>query len=228
MIQTTHELYAKNSSLMPTISVPALDASAVNQGTNVSVNATVYVTYSYAFVDGAQYRIMSGTTEVVSWTAMSAADGNFGGSGDVAIADIDTNILAPGTYTIQVRGMAGGPSRNTSERYYPINGDVSPINSTTLTILPPMGYINGTVKYGTSPVEGVFVSVPDANDTTKPDGTYSLRVPAGVYIINATKQPTHYDTSVAGVEITPANTTIANISISEKPKGTISGMVRTG
>jgi len=227
MVNTVHIIDPENWGIKPSITVPTLNAPTVAQGTDVIVNATVTAGGARDYVDGAQYRIMSGTTVILNWTQMSASDGNFNGISDVATANINTNSLA-GTYTIEVRGMAGGPATNASIRYYPINGDLSATNSTTLTVLPPMGYINGTVTSGGSEIQGVYVyeSTTGANDTTKSDGTYSLRVPEGNYIVNASRQPTHYDTSVSNIVVTQSNTTIANISISQKPTGNISGTVR--
>jgi hypothetical protein len=170
---------------------------------------------------------MSGVTEIVPWAPLSAGDGNFDTASEVATGIVNTSIPS-GTYTVEVRGMSGGPATNTTIRYFPMNGDVSTIQNTTLTIQSPMGFINGTVTSGGSEIQGVYVfeSTTGANDTSKSDGTYSLRVPEGTYIVNASRQPTHYDTSVSNIVVPQSNTTIANISISQKPTGTINGTVR--
>jgi len=144
---------------------------------------------------------MSGFTEIRSWTPMSASDGNFNGTSDVAVAAINTSILMPGTYTIEARGMAGGPAQNTSIRYYPINGDVSPINFTTLTILAPVGYINGTVTDGVSPLTGATVSIIGSSTTTY-GGLYSLMVMEGTHNVTASKRPEYYDNTTTGIIVT--------------------------
>jgi predicted CXXCH cytochrome family protein len=223
MIQTIHNVGAMNTSLTPSISIPALSSSSVIQGTDVNLSATVIFTTTFAFVDGAQYRILSGATEIRSWTPMSAADGDFNGATEVAIATIKTNISA-GNYTIQVRGMAGGPAQNTSIRYYPMNGDVSAINSANLTILAPMGYINGTVTDGVSPLTGATVSITGASSTTN-SGLYSLMVVEGTYNVTASKRPEYYDNTTSGVAVITGNTTIQDFVITLKPTGNIKGTV---
>jgi len=102
MVNTVHIIDPENWGIQPSITVPTLNAATVTQGTDVIVNATVSVFEQRAYVDGAQYRIMSGNTVILNWTQMLAADGNFNGASDVATANINTNTLA-GTYTIEVR-----------------------------------------------------------------------------------------------------------------------------
>ncbi len=208
----------------PTISIPTLNSSTVLQGTDVNVTATVSFSGLFAFVDGAQYRIMSGATEIRSWTPMSAADGDFNGTIEVAIATIKTNISA-GNYTIQVRGMAGGSAQNTSMRYYPMNGDVSAINSTNLAILAPMGYINGTVTSGGQPLGGALVSVTGGSSTTFTNGFYSLKVIEGTYNVTASKRPEYYDNTTSGVAVISGNTTVQDFVLTIKPTGNITGTV---
>lgn len=227
MISTIHYLNPEDDgdSTNLSISVPVLNTSIVYPGTYVSVNATVSATGDYHFVDGAQYRIMSGMNEIRQWSPMWAVGGNFNGSNKVAISVFQTNLPA-GTYSIEVRGMAGGPAQNASIRYYPMNGNVSLSQSTTLTVLPGMGYINGTVTYGSYPIKGVYVSTTSDNNTTGSDGNYSLRLPEGIYTVNASKQPEYYISSVTGVVVNGWNsTTIVNINLERKPNGSISGIV---
>jgi hypothetical protein len=225
MIKTIHRVGAQDVSLEPTISVPSLNASTVIQGADVSVTATVNFTGIYAFIDGAQYRIMSGQTQIRSWIPMSAADGNFNSTSEVAIGTIETNSLPSGTYSIEVRGMAGGPARNTDIRYYPINGDVSITQNTTLIIeSSPEGYINVTVTSGGVPVPEANVWI-NGNDIKKTDanGNYSFNVPEGTYNITASKHPIYIDNTVSGV--TPSNTTIVEIDLVRKSTATIGGKV---
>ncbi len=208
----------------PSITLPILSSSLVQQGTNVTVIATVTVNSFYNFVDGAQYRIMSGGTPVLPWTPMSPVNISFDGATEDAAATISTNIPVE---HIQLKFAAWREVRHRMHRsgYYPMNGDISSTNSTTLTIQPPKGYINGTVTSGGLAVQGVYVSTAGANDTTKPDGSYLLEVPEGTYTVNASKQPTHYDSTVTRVVVTSLNTTTANIVLEEKPTGTLSGTV---
>jgi hypothetical protein len=123
--------------------------------------------------------------------------------------------------------MAGGPAQNPLIKYYPINGDISPNKSTPLTVVLPAGYINGTIKSGVSPLGGARVSTTGANDTTKGDGTYSLSLPPGIYVVTVSKQPTHNDGTMT-VTVTASNTTYANMTLAIKPTGTITGSVTTG
>jgi hypothetical protein len=224
MIQTIHKVFGLYlTSSRPKVTLPTLSSSIVIPGTDVDVTARVDYTGIYAVVDGAQYRIMSGATEVRSWTPMSALDGNFNGSSEVATAIINTNI-PPGNYTIEVRGMAGGPAQNASIRYYPINGDVSATNSTKLTIQAHMGYINGTVRSGSSLVSGAMVSVTGASSITY-NGHYSLMVAEGDYTVTASKRPEYEDSIATGVIVTPNNTTTRDFVLIQKPTGMITGVV---
>ncbi len=210
----------------PSISTPALDHSTVTQGIEVNITATVNLPAGYgnALVDGAQYRIMSGLTEIRSWTPMTASDGNFNSILEVASGRINTNNLS-GIYSIEVRGMGGGPSQNASIRYYPMNGDVSTIKNANLTVLPPVGYLNVTVTSGGVPVPEASVWI-NSNDikTTDANGNYSFRVSAGTYSLTASKQPTHDDNMRTGI-VTEGNTTILPVDLWIKPTGTISGAV---
>jgi predicted CXXCH cytochrome family protein len=210
----------------PTITAPTLSSSTVTQGTDVNVTVTVNFPTNYATIDGAQYRIMLDSTEIKSWTPMSAADGNFNTQNEVARGRINTNNLS-GTYSIEVRGMAGGPAQDPTIRYYPINGDVSAPKNVTLTVNEINGYINGTIYNGTgsnSPLEGALVSTNGANYTTGSDGKYSFGVPPGPYIVTASKAPTHNDGTMS-VTVTASNTSYANMTLSLKLTGNIIGSV---
>ncbi len=226
MVQTVHHIDPQVSGWIPTITAPTLSASSVPQGMNVTVNATVTVNSFYNFVDGAQYRIMSGGTPILPWTPMSPVNSSFDRATEDVTATISTNIPV-GTYTVEVRGMGGGPAQNTTIRYYPMNGDISATQSTTFTVQPPKGYINGTVTSGGSALTGATVFTIGASTTSDVDGTYSLNVPAGTYDVTASKQPTHSDNTTTGVVVTQSNTTILYIVIEQKPTGTLSGIVTT-
>ena len=178
-------------------------------------------------MDGAQYRIMSGTTEIKNWTSMSAVFGNFGGSSTGATATINTGSLDAGTYNIEVRGMAGGPAQDVNIRYFPKNGDISTMKNATLTVESQTGFINGTITNNSSGeiFPGAIVSVPGKSTTSDIDGKYSIRVSPGTYNVTASKQPTHTDNTTYDVPVTALNTTYANITLDIKLTGTISGVV---
>jgi len=156
---------------------------------------------------------------------MVASDGNFNSTLEVASVRINTDNLS-GTYDIEVRGMGGGPAQNASIRYYPINGDVSTTQTANLTVLPPMEYLNVTVRSGGVPVPyaNVWINSSDIKRTDA-NGNYYFSVPAGTYDVTASKQPTHYDNTSTGVVVTEGNVTILPIDLQEKPTGTISGTV---
>ena len=174
---------------------------------------------------GAQYRIMNGGAEALSWTAMTASDGNFNGSSDIATAIISTAALSSGTYTVEVRGMGGGSANDTSIRYYPMNGDVSAIQSTSLTVEPPVGYIYCIVSASGSPLAGAIVSVIGASTTTAADGTYSLGVVAGTYDVTASKAPEYNDNTTIGIAVTSNGTTMQNSVLSLKQTASVTGNV---
>ncbi|PWB56939.1 MAG: hypothetical protein C3F06_00150 [Candidatus Methanoperedenaceae archaeon] len=219
----------------PFISVPTLDYSTVTRGTDVNIAAIANFTNSppngNALVDGAQYRINNSdnTQTILPWTPMAASDGNFDSLIEGVTARINTNNLT-GTYNIFVRGMGGGPAQNPLERYYPMNGDISPVKSVTLIVQPQGGYINGTIRRSSdnSPLEGVLVSITGASYTTVFDGKYSFSVSPGTYAVTASKQPAYNDITVPGIIVTASNTTYVNITLENKLTGTITGSVTTG
>ena len=230
VVQVVHNVNPLDSlSKKPNISTPALDYSTVPQGTEVNVTVTVNFTASYgnALVDGAQYRIMSDLTEISPWTPMIASDGNFDSIRENASGRINTNNLS-GTYNIEVRGMGGGPSQNPLERYYPMNGDISLVKTAILTVQPQGGFINGRITSDGNDLEGVLVTTIGASDITGSDGTYSLSVPAGTYNVTASKLPEYNDNTAFNIEVSTETTSYANMSLSLKSVGTISGTVVIG
>ncbi|PWB56926.1 MAG: hypothetical protein C3F06_00085, partial [Candidatus Methanoperedenaceae archaeon] len=229
VVQVVHNVNPMDSpTKKPYISTPTLDHSTVAQGTDVNITVTVNFTVNYgnALVDGAQYRINNSdnTQTIQSWTPMIASDGNFNSILEAATGRINTSALS-GIYNIEVKGMGGGPSQNPLERYYPMNGDVSISQVIPLTVEAPQGYINGTVKSNGVNLSGVTVSTSGASDVTKSDGTYSLKVPEGTYNVIASKQPTHNDNTITAIVVTPGNATIVDVTLAQKPTGTISGTV---
>ena len=226
LIQTIHKLSSKDQGNKPTVTIPTLNPQTVTKGSSVTVDTRVSISSLYEFVDGAQYRIMSGSTEIQSWTPMSAVGGNFGGSSTNATATIDTNILTPGTYSVEVRGMAGGPAQNVLIRYYPINGDISTVKSANLTVEAYTGYVNGTVRNTSGDIiQGASISIAAGNTISGQNGTYSLSVEPGMYDITASKRPIYYDNTTYGILVTELNTTIVNVTLEIKPTGTINGTV---
>jgi hypothetical protein len=230
IVQVVHNVNPLDSlSKKPNISTPALDYSTVTQGTEVNITVTVNFTafYGNALVDGAQYRIMSGLTEIRPWTPMIASDGNFDSIKENASGRINTNNLS-GTYNIEVRGMGGGPSQNPLERYYPMNGDISGVRTAILTVQSQGGFINGRITSDGNDLEGVLVTTIGSSDITGSDGTYSLSVPPGTYNVTASKLPEYNDNTAFNIEVRTETTSYANMSLSLKPTGTISGTVVTG
>jgi len=87
------------------------------------------------------------------------------------------------------------------------------------------GYLNGTVTSNGSAVPGAYISTSGANTTSGANGTYSLILPAGTYDLTVTKQPTHNDSMTAEIIVNPYNTTTVDIVLTQKPTGTINGLV---
>ncbi|MDF1531844.1 MAG: carboxypeptidase-like regulatory domain-containing protein [ANME-2 cluster archaeon] len=218
---------ADNNFQKPSITTPVLSSRNVTTGKHVSITATVSLGATYAFVDGAQYRITNASGELVPWTPMYSIDGNFDGTSEVISITINSSNML-GTYTIQVRGMAGGKAQSDTARYYPMNGDVSVPLSTILTVEPPRGYINGTITSSGLPVAGATVSTTGVSSITDSNGNYSLKLFEGTYNVSASKLPEYYDNSVIGVEVMVYNTTIKNIVLNAKPKGLVHGRVMMG
>ncbi|MBW6519154.1 MAG: hypothetical protein K0A89_11720, partial [ANME-2 cluster archaeon] len=228
MVATMHSLaFADNSYQNPSITTPVLSSSTVTRGIGIRITATVSVGATYALVDSAQYRITNGSGEIVPWTPMYADDGDFDGTSEDVNVIVDTSTML-GTYTIQVRGMAGGKAQSDSARYYSMNGDVSVALETTLIVEleSPEGYINGTVTCSSLPVEGAVVSTNGAICVTDSNGNYSLRVVTGTHDVSVSKLPEYYVNTTTGVDVVVDMTTIQDIELTAKPLGTIQGTVK--
>jgi hypothetical protein len=192
----------------------------VTKGAIVNVTSRVndsFVSGGASRIAGAEYYIDVDPGQGKG-TPMIATDGYYNAlqaNWENITATIDTSNLSGGTYVISVRGMDIGKQWS------------APKNATL--IVQAFGYINGTVRNATAaPVIGAYVSTTGAYDITKSEGTYSLRVMAGTYIVNVSKQPEYYDYGASGKVVMPLNTTILNMTIQEKQTGTISGSVKTG
>jgi parallel beta-helix repeat protein len=107
---------------------------------------------------------------------------------------------------------------DSSYELIPGNTDIHPL-------MVASGYLNGTVTSNGSAVSGACIITTGANTTSDPDGVYSLIVPAGTYNITVTKQPTHNDSKVAGIIVNSSDITTLDIVLSQKPTGTITGIV---
>ncbi|MCL7413098.1 MAG: carboxypeptidase regulatory-like domain-containing protein, partial [ANME-2 cluster archaeon] len=226
MTETMHNLSGDDIGTQnPVITTPVLSLSTVTSGTAVIVTTTASVGGTYDLVDGAQYRIENSTGEVVAWTPMNADDGDFDGTSETVNVTIDTSGML-GNYTIQVRAMGGGIAQSNLIRYYPMNGDVSGVLSTTLTVESPKGYINGTITSSGLPVAGALVSTKGVSSVSDSNGNYSLRLLAGTYNVSVSKLPEYDDNLVTGVEVTVETTTIQDIPITTRPLGTIQGTVK--
>ena len=225
MVDTIHSLSGANNNFQnPSISIPILSSNIATKGNDVTIAAIASVGGTYDLVDGAQYRIENASGEIIPWTPMYVVDGDFNGTSENVSVTINTSTML-GDYTIQVRGMGGGIAQSASVRYYPMNGDVSGALSTTLTVEPPKGYINGTVTSGGSPVADAVVSTTGASTTTDVNGNYSLRLLEGTYDVTASKEPAYTDNTVSGVVVIVDTTTIQDIVLIQKPLGEISGVV---
>jgi hypothetical protein len=188
---------------------------AVAKGTIVTVTSRVNDIPGLASRVGRAEYYINTDPGIGKGTPMNAADGQYDavyGAWESVTGTIDTATLSDGTYIAYVRGMDIGKQWSASQN--------------AILIVQSVGYINGTVTNGSSPVAGVIVSTTGASYITVSDGFYSLRVPAGTYNVTASKKPTHYDNVTSGILVTPTNTTIFDIVLAEKPTGTISGTVR--
>jgi len=98
-------------------------------------------------------------------------------------------------------------------------------NSDSFPLTVSRGYLNGTVTSNGSAVHGAYIFTNGANTTSDTEGKYSLIISAGTYNITATRQPAYKDNTTAGIIVYPYNTTTADIVLSQRPTGTISGTI---
>jgi len=177
-------------------------------------------------IAAAQYQVKKGSTIVKDWTNMTPIDGRFNSFSEIVNASIDSSML-PGTYTINLKGMASAYRTNPSLPYYPLNGFWSGVYSTQLIVEEPEGYDNGIV-YGTfgNHIAGATVKTDTGiSTTTNETGFYSLSLVNGTYHLTAIMEPEYYpNTSVIVTVIANTNIT-ANIILDMKPTGNITGMV---
>ncbi len=148
---------------------------------------------------------------------MDAVDGYYNavnGNWENVTAAIYTSSLGNGIHTVYVRGMDIGKQWSASR-------------SAILTV-QSLGYINGTVKEGTNGISGALVSTTGASATTSIDGSYSLRVIAGIYNVTAVKLPEFDSSTVNNVEVSADNETIINFDLARRSTGAIRGYVRIG
>ncbi len=150
---------------------------------------------------------------------MTASDGMFDtvdGGWEAINGTLDTSGLSEGTYSIYVRGMD-------------IGKQWSGVQSATLTVLPAMGYINGTVRDNNTKAGIPYAKVStNTSETVNANSTgfYSFYVDAGSYMLTATSDPRYYANSSVTVNVMQDTETSQDIELVEKPKGTITGTVR--
>jgi hypothetical protein len=210
------------------VNLNGVSSLSVNAGTPVNVTSSISDGSGLASrVRGAEYYINL-DPGVGKGTPMKAVDNIFdavGGLPEPINATIDTSGMTVGTtYTVYVRGMDIGKQ-----------WDATP-SIAILTITEPTGFVNGTVKNGTSTgavIPNVKIISKNATTgivvketTTDSNGFYSLSLPAGTYTFVATKDPEFYATTISPVTMTGALTPVTrDIVMTKKPTGTISGKV---
>jgi hypothetical protein len=223
-----HNLDAtKNVSSRPNTETVYLNGNtsiSVPKGSVVTITSRINDSYVSGSIDrasrvrGAEYYINSSPGEGKGMP-LNAEDGSYdsvNGAPENVTGTIDTSTLSTGTYTIYVRSMDIGKQWSSEK-------------SATLTVTQDMGYINGTVRNSTdSPIMGAKVTVAGTTITTVDDGNYSFRVDTGTYDVIASKLPEYNDYTATGVGVTSPDTTVVNIVLLEKPKGTITGTVTIG
>lgn len=97
---------------------------------------------------------------------------------------------------------------------------------TTISVIPAIGSLSGTVTSGVQPLAGATVAVAGLNATTDSLGVYSIAtVPAGAY--TATFSKSGYTTQTASVTIAHQQTTTRSVSLVHEV-GTLSGTVKYG
>jgi hypothetical protein len=170
-------------------------------------------------VAGAQYQVKNSTGAiVVDWTAMNAVDGTFNavnGVKEAVNATMVTTGLNAGTYTVYVRGLDIGKQWSDTQ-------------TASLIIGAPTGFVNGTIRNGTSGgqvIRDVTVTAGTVSVLTDEFGNYSLSLPTGTYTLTATKDPEYYSISIPGVNVTAPGTTPLDIVMNQKPTGTVAGRV---
>ena len=113
---------------------------------------------------------------------MTASDGMFDtvdGGWEAINGTLDTSGLSEATYSIYVRGMD-------------IGKQWSGVQSATLTVLPAMGYINGTVRDNNTKAGIPYARIStNTSETVNANSTgfYSFYVDAGSYMLTATSNP---------------------------------------
>ncbi|MCX9013166.1 MAG: DUF5011 domain-containing protein, partial [Candidatus Methanoperedens sp.] len=151
-------------------------------------------------------------------TAWDNKDGDLTGSIVTVNSVINTSA---GTYTVTYN--VNDSSNN------PAIEKIRIVNVVDPSSLPPVRYINGTVKSSGVGIGGVTVSTnTTVSTTTNATGFYSLAVNSGTFELTATLNPTHYTNSSVTVLTRLFAEVVQDIDLLEKPKGTITGSVNTG
>ncbi len=199
---------------------------SVSKGTIVNVTSQINDTYTNpndhiaSRVGGAEFFLnTSPDPGLGKGIPMNAVDGFYdsvNGALENVTGTIDTGSLSEGTYLVYVRGMDIGKQWST-------------VQSATLTVLAAKGYINGTVMDNSTKAGIPYAKVTTNTSftvTANSTGFYSINIDAGTYMLTATSDPRYYSNSSVMVAVAADNTSVKDIELAEKPKGTISGSVR--
>ncbi|NJD76618.1 MAG: hypothetical protein FIB08_05905 [Candidatus Methanoperedens sp.] len=204
-----------------TVFLNGQNSLTITQGTTpVTIRSNISDAGTAGKVAAAQFQLRNSTNQIlINWTALSALDGKFNAVNGVwerITGSIDTAGMPAGTYTISVRGMDIGKQWSATQ-------------AATLTITEPTGFVNGTVTNVTGgAVAGVTVRTNTTVSTvTDGQGGYSLSLPAGAYILTATKDPEYQVNNTIPLVVVPVDYTpvIQDIVMTTKPTGNITGSV---
>jgi hypothetical protein len=188
----------------------------VSSGTGSQINATI--SDDYMFMAAARYQVTNNSGIIIDWTEMNPIIGF-----ENVNAIINTSGLL-GNYNVNIQGMAWAP-KSGGGPYYPLNGQWSGVRTVQLNVTQPKGDAIGTVSGSLGNIAGAIVTTNTSiSTTTNSTGFYSLSLPAGTYVLTASKEPEYYSNSEV-VEVTALSTITKNIFLTAKPKGTIYGKV---
>jgi hypothetical protein len=190
----------------------------VSSGTGSQIQATI--SGEMVRMAAARYQVTNNSGVVIDWTEMNPISGF-----EFVNANIDTSRLL-GNYNVNVMGMAWAPKVDGSRPYYPFNGQWSQVSTVQLNVTQTIRYVNGTVSGSLGNIPGAMVSTNTSiSTTTNSTGFFSLRLPDGIYMLTASKEPEYYANSSVIVNVTAFTTLTQDIILTPKPTGTIKGNV---
>ncbi|VVB93924.1 Carboxypeptidase regulatory-like domain protein [uncultured archaeon] len=192
----------------------------VMRGETVTITSRIKdYNYLASRVRGAEYYIRSDHISPIPGPGkgkpMGAVDGRFdavnGGWEDIT-GSINTSGLSLGTHYVYVRGMDIGKQWST------------PVTA-IITITESKGFINGTVREGLTGISGVMVAASTGISTvTDNSGFYSLHIPNGTYVLNASKLPEYNsNNTIPPVIVAPFTTVTQDILLTRKPVYQLNG-----